>query len=101
MNYTCCGQTFTSPQAYGAHKRRAHPNGAPTPSSSNVHAPFSATLFSVISGEVHLRGCEFQGGFLVLNGDSLRQYSSLADAISEIEIDLKHAKREAEEAAIQ
>lgn len=85
---TCdCGKDFKNSTGLSIHKARY------CASSSNNHAAttskqvrkteaFSTTLFSVIDGETHIRGCEFKGGFLVVDGDHIGLYPTLADALS-------------------
>lgn len=90
MNLQCddCHKTFTSKMGHTVHRARhckvlkqAQPKAASTPGFVSI----STELFYVTKGDVRLRGCEFNGGFLVLNGDTLKSYKSLAEAIADAE----------------
>lgn len=98
---TECGKEFTgnrAAQALNGHMR-AHGTTtkrprvkAVTASGNGAPAPISTELFSVIKGDIHLRGCEFGSGFLVLNGETLRSYPSLRDAIADAEASVAASK---------
>lgn len=79
MNCPVCNKVCANGTGLAAHMR-THGDKANVPPANG--SKFSATLFSVIAGDVHIRGCEFNGGFLVVSGDTLQQHASLADAIS-------------------
>lgn len=82
---TKCGRNdFKNGTGLAAHER--HCGGKLPQLEAKATTGFSAKLFSVIAGEVHLRGCEFNGGFLVLNGDTLQSYPTLADAIKDAQL---------------
>lgn len=89
MNFTCsvCSKVCANGTGLAAHMKK-HSNQSAVPAVANG-SRFSATLFSVIAGDVHIRGCEFNGGFLVVSGDTLQQHASLAEAIAAAQVTVK------------
>lgn len=96
MEKTCkhCGRGgFKTGTGHAAHERACRKGridvtnlipDRPTPTS------FRAELFSIYTGAVSIRGCEFNSGFLVLNGDVLQWYPTLAEAIQDAKNNAAH-----------
>lgn len=82
-----CGKECQNGTGLSAHMRYNHTKSASANQATGKPAsnPFERRrMFSVIDGDVHLRGCEFRGGFLIVDGEFIQWFPNLATAISTV-----------------
>jgi len=85
-----CGKEF---EVLKQHLRHCSPQRG-APASPKAVATNEMQMFTVIQGDIQMRACEFEGGFIVLDGETLRFHKSLSAA-------LRYAARDIEEKSRQ